>query len=185
MSKNLLKGRYTLKEMTPPPGYEHSEMTYNAELTETGKLITITAENTPLKGGFTVRKTDAQKPGTVLSGAVFRVYASYEDAASNKNHVAEKTTEANGLAVFGNLSYGTYYVKETKAPEGYELNTRIFTVTVDGESAANLVLEVENHKKLEKGIFRVKKKRCRYWCSSERCRVPGRRKQLQPYVHYR
>lgn len=158
MSKNLPNGKYTLKELTPPPGYEHSEKTYNAELTETGKLITITAENTPLKGGFTVRKTDAQKPGTVLSGAVFRVYASYEDAAANRNYVAEKTTGANGLAVFENLSYGTYYVKETKAPEGYELNTRIFTVTVDGESAANLVLEVENHKKLEKGIFRVKKK---------------------------
>ena len=158
MSKNLPNGRYTLKELTPPPGYEHSEMTYNAELTDTETLITITAENTSLKGGFTIRKADAQKSDKVLSGAVFRVYASYEEAANNGKYIAEKTTETNGLAVFENLSYGTYYVKETKAPEGYELNTRIFTVTVDGESAENLVLEVENHKKLEKGIFRVKKK---------------------------
>lgn len=158
MSKNLPNGSYTLKELTPPPGYEHSEMTYNAELTDTETLITITAENTSLKGGFTIRKADAQKSDKVLSGAVFRVYASYEEAANNGKYIAEKTTETNGLAVFENLSYGTYYVKETKAPEGYELNIRIFTVTVDGESAENLVLEVENHKKLEKGIFRVKKK---------------------------
>lgn len=157
MSKNLPNGKYTLKELTPPLGYESFEMTYEAELTETEQLITITAENIPLKGGFTVEKKDAQSPETALSGAVFRVYTSYEDAANDEKCVAEETTGNSGLAVFKNLSYGTYYVKETKAPEGYELNTRIFTVTVDGESTENLVLEVENHKKLEKGIFRVKK----------------------------
>ena len=158
MSGNLRPGRYILKELEPPRGYQLSDTPYEAELTQENNLITVTAENTPLRGGFTVRKTDPKDPDKKLTGAEFNVYASYEDAEKQQNSVAVQTVGQEGTAVFSELAYGTYFVRETKAPGGYELNNRIFTVTVDGGSAENLVLTVENHKKPEKGIFRVRKK---------------------------
>ena len=158
MSKRLSPKAYTLKELTPPPGYQLSDVEYNAVFIPGENLITVTAENTPLKGGFTVKKIDPQNPSAKLTGAVFAAYTSYEDAEKQEKHIAEQTVSTEGTAIFSNLSYGTYFIRETKAPEGYELNNRIFTVTVDQQSEAAVILEVENHKKPEKGIFRVRKK---------------------------
>lgn len=158
MSKNHPSGSYTLKELTPPPGYQLSDVEYAAVLKPGENLVMVTADNTPLKGGFTVKKVDPENPDKKLEGAVFAVYSSYEDAEKQENPVKEESITSKGTAVFSDLSYGTYFVREKEAPKGYELNERIFTVTVDGDSADEVVLTVENHKKPEKGIFRVRKK---------------------------
>ena len=131
MSKELTYGKYTLVETQAPDGYELSEQTYEAELSEAEPLVTVTATNARKKGGFVIKKVDAQKPETILPGAEFTIFKSSEDAQEQQNAIEKQTTGADGLARFEQLDYGTYYIRETKAPEGYQLNDRIMAVTVD------------------------------------------------------
>lgn len=67
-----------------------------------------------------------------LAGAVYGVYS---DSACTKK-VGDLTTDANGNSNVLTLNAGTYYVKETKASPGYDLDTNKYTVTVKTGSKA-------------------------------------------------
>ena len=54
---------------------------------------------------------------TPLANAVFDIYSDQEF----KNKVGTVITGEDGIATFNGLKYGTYYVKETKTPTGYQL----------------------------------------------------------------
>ena len=54
---------------------------------------------------------------TPLANAVFDIYSDQE----LKNKVGTVTTGEDGIATFNGLKYGTYYLKEVKAPTGYQL----------------------------------------------------------------
>lgn len=77
---------------------------------------------------LTVKKVDA-KTGAALAGAKFTVYTDAACSTVAKNG-AEATTDANGLVKYTGLNAGTYYVKETAAPTGYNLNAQVVTVTI-------------------------------------------------------
>ena len=70
--------------------------------------------------GLNVLKYDAMDTtplDTPLVNAVFDIYSDPE----LKNKVGTVTTGENGIGTFNGLKYGTYYLKETKAPTGYQL----------------------------------------------------------------
>lgn len=157
MSKELTYGKYTLVETQAPDGYELSEQTYKAELSEAEPLVTVTATNARKKGGFVIKKVDAQKPETILPGAEFTIFKSSEDAQEQQNAIEKQTTGADGLARFEQLDYGTYYIRETKAPEGYQLNNRIMAVTVDKDWKEAEPLVAEDYPQPQEGYFRVVK----------------------------
>ena len=62
-----------------------------------------------------------------LAHATFSIYT---NAAASGSAVATMVTDENGFAKSGALSAGTYYVKETQAPRGFELNASIYAVSV-------------------------------------------------------
>ncbi len=157
MSKELAYGKYTLVETQAPDGYELSEQTYEAELSEAEPLVTVTATNARKKGGFVIKKVDAQKPETILPEAEFTIFKSSEDAQNQQNAIEKQTTGADGLARFEQLDYGTYYIRETKAPEGYQLNNRIMAVTVDKDWKEAEPLVAEDYPQPQEGYFRVVK----------------------------
>ena len=41
------------------------------------------------------------------------------------------TSDANGQIHFSQLKKGTYYLKELTAPDGYSVNTHVYTVVID------------------------------------------------------
>lgn len=64
------------------------------------------------------------------------IYGLFQDAKCTKK-VAELKIAANGWSnTVENLDYGTYYLKEIKAPEGYDLDPTVKTVEVSAARAA-------------------------------------------------
>ena len=131
-------------------GYS-SVITYSAE---SGFTVTNTkdSEGHSSGGNGAVRlyKVDSQT-GASLAGAQFALYR------SNGGYIGTYSTDSTGYLNVQNLSYGSYYFVETKAPEGYELDSDRVSFTLDQEhSAGNAVpwnIKVSNTKS---GVTSVK-----------------------------
>lgn len=98
--------------------------------------VTATAQGT---GSIKIHKYSASPEITngnscySLKGAEFGVFKTNADAQAGQNAVATITTDANGNGSVGNLAYGTYYVKETKASPGYRINNDVYREKVDSD----------------------------------------------------
>lgn len=68
-----------------------------------------------------------------LKGAEFGIFKTMADAQAGKNAVATIVTDQDGNGSIGNLAYGTYYVKETKASPGYRINNDVYREKVDSD----------------------------------------------------
>ncbi len=78
-------------------------------------------------------KTDS-KSGKALEGAEFTLY---EDKGLTKV-IGTATSDSDGQVAFEGLSTengGIYYLKETKAPEGYALSSKVYTITITATSS--------------------------------------------------
>lgn len=69
-----------------------------------------------------------------IAGAVYGVYS---DKGCTKP-VATLTTDGNGNTDTVELRAATYYVKETKAPKGFQLDKNVYTLTVKAGETATL-----------------------------------------------
>ena len=152
--ENIPYGHWIVKEISAPDLYTVSPELHHIYIGVDGQTIEITVENTLIRGSVQLRKTEViGEPSSVetedeegnsflrfLSGAVF---ALYEDTNGNKKLDAEDKklcnlteTDAGFHTAEGLLAKG-YFVKEVKAPEGYQLdeNAYNFAITEDGQVA--------------------------------------------------
>lgn len=152
--ENIPYGHWIVKEISSPALYTVSPEQHHIYIGVDGQRIEIKVENTLIRGSVQVMKTEAvDEPSSVekkdkdnntflrfLSGAVFELY---EDANGNKEFDSEDTkigtlkeSDAGYHTAEGLLAKG-YFVKESKAPEGYQLdeNAYYFAITEDGQVA--------------------------------------------------
>ena len=152
--ENIPYGHWIVKEISAPDLYTVSPEQHHIYIGADGQHIEITVENTLIRGSVQLRKTEVVgEPSSVeiedeegnsflrfLSGAVF---ALYEDSNGNKELDAEDTkicnlteTDAGFHTAEGLLAKG-YFIKETQAPEGYQLDESAyyFAITADGQVA--------------------------------------------------
>lgn len=124
----LLLGQYRFVELEPPTGYimESQPVEFAITSATPNHTVAVTATNTksPVLGKVVLTKVDADAPGTVLPGAVFKL----EERAADDSWVdvpgqESLTTDGSGLIMVENLTMGTYRFVEVSAPEGYELET--------------------------------------------------------------
>ena len=132
-------GNWIVREIEAPTGFVLSEKTYPVTVDADGAVIEVEIENTRIRGTVQLTKTDRDYPDNKLTGAEFTVY---RDSNGNKELDADDelvgTLTETGIGVYemADLLYGGYFVKETKAPEGFYLddNAYYFEITEDGKT---------------------------------------------------
>ena len=148
-------GTYYVKEMNVPMGYQPHPEPFGPFTFEEGKGRTIRLSNTPRYGMAAVLKKDA-KTGKGLEGAVFNMYSSKEDARNNAEPEGRFVTGENGRSNTLPVILGKgYYVREVKAPKGYELSTEIRLLKAADTFIHISWTEISNE--FQQGRVRVKK----------------------------
>ncbi|EQM29595.1 cell wall anchor [Bacillus licheniformis CG-B52] len=120
------------------------------------------------RGSLTILKTG--EDGTPLSGADFQLRTK-----DNEQLLRTGTTDDNGKLTFGNIRYGTYILKEIKAPDGYtisdayadgvsvEINSSSSSAgalykVVNEKNKVTLIKQDEQKNPLEGAVFKLEKK---------------------------
>ena len=118
---------YTLRETTAPYGYEITEE-IKFEVTTDKETQKVEMKDMPILKNVKVIKVDFDTKEVIKDKFTFAIY---EDSECSKLIKEVKSNSEDGTALFENLRYGTYYIKETKAPVGYELSTRVVKVDIN------------------------------------------------------
>lgn len=144
-------GNWIVCEIEAPTGFVLSDETLAVTVDKDGAVIEVEIENTLIRGTVQLTKVDKDYPDNKLTGAEFAVY---RDSNGNKELDADDellgtlTETSTGVYEMPDLIYGGYFVKETKAPEGFYLDENAYyfeitehgkTVTVENEAGKGFV----------------------------------------------
>lgn len=116
--------KYVMTEISAPYGYEIAEkIEYIA-----GDGQKVVMKDEKIRSYIKVNKVDYYDRKDILKVAEFTLYSDPEC----KNVLATAETDPKtGIAIFEDLIYQTVYIKESKAPAGYQLSNEIIKVTID------------------------------------------------------
>ena len=138
---NLELGTYKLSETKTKEGYILSRTEWTVQVNESGMVIlrnsdgsevkrdtdsTYTITNEPLHSIWFI-KTSTYGTNNYLEGAEFSL-TGISDYGTNTDKTG--VSGSDGIVTIKGLEPGTYQLKETTAPQNYELNTTIYTVVV-------------------------------------------------------
>lgn len=116
---------YILKETKTPRGYQTvTDTTFTVSGEEN---LSLKIKEKPILVNIQVNKVDA-KTKQLIRDKDFE-FTLYKDPDCIYSMAA--TSSKDGSATFKDLRYGTYYIKETKAPFSYHLSTEVKKVVID------------------------------------------------------
>ena len=150
-------GTVTINDLTPDTYYVQEtavpdhlvlDPAVHSVTVQANQTATFTARNNWKKGRVLIRKTD-QDSGKQVAGAVYAIYDADDD-----QEVARLTTLADGYATSDYLRFGSYYVKEVIAPDGYILNDTKYPVTITENEQK---IEVSGVDERVRGSIRIEK----------------------------
>lgn len=152
---DLPLGSYQVKEVTAPEGFVLNEevqtvtFTYKDQDTPVIEQEAI-FQNDRQKVEVSVVKKDAETQ-TAVAGAVFGLYAKEDILAHGKviveadQLIGKALSDENGKAVFMNdLPFGTYYIREESAPDGYVSSDKVIEVTAEYQGQEIPVVELSS-----------------------------------------
>ena len=137
-------GNWIVREIEQPEGFVLDDTSYEVSISENEQVIEVQIVNKYVHGNIKLTKVDADYPDNKLSGAVFEVY---KDKTGNgildkeDELVGTLTETSTGIYEMKELLYGKYLVRETKAPEGFELDKGVYPVFINEDEKT---YDVEN-----------------------------------------
>lgn len=151
--RNLVPGTYYVKESVIPAGckYKMDNTVYTMTFTFSNdenhlKVLNVKDEPEGTSSAKVIKKsswpefTDGN-PLYSFEGAEFTIYKSRSDAEQETDPFTTVTTDENGVALVSDIELGTYFVKETKAPDNFECSDEIKELVID--TAQEEAYEVE------------------------------------------
>lgn len=141
VTTQLALGTYQVVETVSPEGYVLDPTPHTATIVEdqtTNNVVSVTVENEAVQtpditlpeasqvGTIEITKVDDQ--GNYLAGAEFDI------TDSNGEVVSHVTSDESGIARAVDLPLGDYVVTETVAPQGYELDTTEYPISITAEA---------------------------------------------------
>ncbi len=168
---NIPFGDYYVQETVPAKGYDlnNEKMEFSFNRDNAGQTLTATTGDTRHKGQLSVVKID-ESTNQRLAGVEFALYKA--DGTLIDDSLI--TNDQGSVNVF-DLAWGDYYIQETKALDGFELDAAKHEFTIDrnnAETGVNLTLankhksgsvsltkiDADNHDlKLENAVYNLYK----------------------------
>ncbi|APX73289.1 SpaA isopeptide-forming pilin-related protein [Companilactobacillus allii] len=143
---NLAPGEYYFKETTPPSGFQLNSNEIPFTITgDTTTPIQLTGRDDPISeplGSILIQKLDLET-GHKLNGAEFEIT---QTSGNEVGKTWTTTADDNGLYHVSDLPYGTYTIQETKAPDGYILDSSIREFTISAENPNPGLFTFDNDK---------------------------------------
>lgn len=119
---------YILTEKTAPYGYEVAEsITFTVSTDKETQIVEM--KDMPILKSVRVEKVDKDTGEHIKSNKF--TFGIYEDEACTKLIKEVGANTDNGTALFENLRYGTYFIKELKAPMGYKLSDQVVKIEIN------------------------------------------------------
>ena len=121
----LVEGKeYIMKEISAPYGYEIAE-----EITFVmGDGIKVTMQNNPILRTLQLTKIDKDTKEIIKDKFTFGLFS---DKECTKLIQQVDSNAKEGTVTFADLRFGTYFVKEVSAPNGYILSEKIIKVEIN------------------------------------------------------
>ena len=124
----------------------------------------VVIRNTLIRGNVELTKFDADYPENTLSGAEFDVFKDINcngELDIDDVLIGEMEELSDGVYRLNNLTYGSYFVKESIAPQGFILNEDAYPFEIF-ESGLTVTVETETGKGFintaQKGCLRIEKR---------------------------
>lgn len=129
-------GNWIVREIEAPTGFVLDDTSYEVNISENEQVVEIEITNEYIHGNIQLTKVDADYPDNKLTGATFEVYrdvngdGKLDDGDELIGNLKETST---GIYEMKELLYGKYLVRETKAPDGFELDKGVYSVFIEND----------------------------------------------------
>ncbi|WP_336577151.1 SpaA isopeptide-forming pilin-related protein [Candidatus Enterococcus mansonii] len=137
----LPAGDYRIHEISAPTNYDLANPASKVVTLKVGETTQpVVFENARHKGGLEIVKVNEENKNQKLEGAIFDIAS--DEKGTNILYKNQKT-DASGKIIIPTLKTGTYYVKETTPPPGYQIikNTWVSVNIIHGKVTS---YQVEN-----------------------------------------